>query len=304
MKRMIKDYFTFSKKERTAVIILLLLIAVFIAAPHFYSPKFKPPVVNKALADYLSASKPLVAPGDSTAEENPASFYSSATADKPLKHETFAFDPNNATENDWKRLGISDRTIRTIINYRNKGGKFRTPQDLRKIWGIRKEDADRLIPFVQIEQPDFKTGYYPNYPQPVTRNKINTVDINTATVEEWEALPGIGEVIANRIIKFREKIGGFTSIEQVHKTYGISDSVFQKIKAFLTISQSKSSGLDLNQASVSDLQMMPGISEAVAKAIVIYRQQYGPYKSVSDLKKIVFINDTLYQKIASNLRVE
>ena len=304
MKRIVKDYFTFSKKERRAVIILLLLMAVFIAAPHFYSPRFTPPVVNKALTDYLSRSNALVNQGDSTVEENPAAFYSPATTGNASKHETFAFDPNSATENDWKRLGIEDRTIRTIINYRNKGGKFRTAEGLRKIWGMQKEDADRLIPFVQIEQPDLKTDYRTNYQQPVTRNKINTVDINTATVEEWKALPGIGEVIANRIIKFREKIGGFTSIEQVHKTYGISDSVFQKIKAFLTISQSKSSGLDLNQASVADLQMMPGISEAVAKAIVIYRQQYGPYKSVIDLKKIVFINDTRYQKIASNLRVE
>lgn len=303
MKRIIKDYFTFSKKERRAVIILLLMIAVFIAAPYFYSPKFKPPVVNKVLTEYLSRSKPIQS-GDDNTEENLQSFYSSAAAGKTVKHETFAFDPNSATENDWMRLGISDRTTRTILNYRNKGGKFRTAEDLRKIWGIRKEDADRLIPFVQIEQPDFKTGYYQNYPQPVTRNKINKVDINTATIEEWKALPGIGEVIANRIIKFREKVGGFTSIEQVRKTYGVSDSVFQTIETFLAISQTKSSGLDLNQASVSDLQILAGISEAVAKSIVIYRQQYGPYRSVADLKKIVFISDTLYQRIAPNLRVE
>jgi competence protein ComEA len=117
-------------------------------------------------------------------------------------------------------------------------------------------------------------------------------------------LPGIGEVLANRIIKFREKIGGFTNIEQVRKTYGINDSVFQRIEVFLSISQVKSAGLDLNQASVSELQMVAGVSEAVAKAIVVYRQQYGPYRSVTDLKKIVFMSDTLYQRIAPSLRVE
>src|SRR6187402_3607432 len=137
MKRIIKDYFTFSKKERRAVIILLLMIAVFIAAPYFYSPRFKPPVVNKALTEYLSRSKPIQ-PGEDHTEENLPSFYSSAEAGKIAKHETFAFDPNSATENDWMRLGISDRTTRIILNYRNKGGKFRTAEDLRKIWGIRK----------------------------------------------------------------------------------------------------------------------------------------------------------------------
>ncbi|MDB5212057.1 MAG: Helix-hairpin-helix motif protein, partial [Sediminibacterium sp.] len=78
MKRIIKDYFTFSKKERTAIIILLLLIACFIAAPYLYSVKREPPVVSKALADFLSKNKAAVV---DSGEENTASLRPPPVAD-------------------------------------------------------------------------------------------------------------------------------------------------------------------------------------------------------------------------------
>jgi competence protein ComEA len=145
---------------------------------------------------------------------------------------------------EWKRLGIADKTIRTIVNYRSKGGKFRSAEDLRKIWGFKKEDAERLIPFVQMEvneQPAKPKNDLPGPQpkQPVIRNIPKEIDINTATAEEWKALPGIGEVLANRIIKFRERIGGFVSMEQLHKTYGISDSVFQLIGPYIKLDPCK-----------------------------------------------------------------
>jgi competence protein ComEA len=91
-----------------------------------------------------------------------------------------------------------------------------------------------LIPFVQmeiIEQPAKQKTIRPEHATKTTRNHNlpKEIDINTATAEEWKALPGIGEVLANRIIKFRERIGGFVSMEQLHKTYGISDSVFWRL---------------------------------------------------------------------------
>jgi competence protein ComEA len=301
MKRIIKDYFTFSKKERTAMIILLLLIAGFIAAPYLYSVNRKPPVINQALVDFLAKNK--TAPADSS-EENMIAFHPPGDEIHLSKKETFAFDPNNISSAEWKRLGIGDKTIRTIINYRNKGGKFRSAEDLRKIWGFKKEDADRLIPFVQmeiIEQPAKQKNDLPGMQpkQPVSHNLPKEIDINTATAEEWKALPGIGEVLANRIIKFRERIGGFGSMEQLHKTYGISDSVFLVIAPYLKLDPGNMPKLNLNTATAYDMRRRLNIPAATAKAIVMYREQYGPYQSVNDLKKIVLISDTLFQRVSA-----
>ncbi|MES2372413.1 MAG: helix-hairpin-helix domain-containing protein [Bacteroidota bacterium] len=300
MKRIIKDYFTFSKKERTAIVILLLLIACFIAAPYLYSVKRKPPVVNQALVDFLAKNKTAAA---DSGEENIISFrppvYESRVSDK----ETFPFDPNTISPEEWKRLGINDKTIRTITNYRNKGGEFRSAEDIRKIWGLKKEEADRLIPFVRLEvkpRPAKPTGDLPNpqTKQPVTRSTPKEIDINTATLEEWKALPGIGEVLANRIIKFRERIGGFVSMEQLHKTYGISDSAFQMIDSYLKLDPANLPKLNLNTASAFDIRRRLNVSAAISKAIVMYREQYGPYQSINDLKKVVLVSDTLFQRVA------
>jgi competence protein ComEA len=305
MKRIIKDYFTFSKKERTAIILLLLLITCFLAAPYVYSVKLKPPVLNKALRNFLEKNTGF-SPGDSL-QENNISVKSTEESYHSAKAEVFLFDPNTISAEEWKRLGISNKTIRTIYNYLSKGGKFRSAEDIKKIWGFKEEDAERLIPFVRMQQRDQPNKSFKNNPlnpQPVTSNKIPSIDINTATAEEWKALPGIGEVLANRIIKFRERIGGFTTIEQVHKTYGISDSVFGQISSYLVFNPAALPKLNLNTISAYELRMRVAIPDAIARAIVMYRNQYGPYQSVNDLKKIVFISDSLFQRISLVLKVE
>lgn len=303
MKRIFKDYFTFSKKERTAVIILLLLIIFFAAAPYFYSPKFKPPVISKAMNEFLERNKTAATAKDTVSENERPSY---AQKEKIVsKHETFAFDPNTISENDWKRLGISDKTIHTIINYRSKGGKFRSAEDIRKIWGFKKEDAERLIPFVRIENTNSANKkYIAGNQQPINVNKVVPIDINTASFEEWRTLPGISEGLANRIVMYRERIGGFISKEQVHKTYGVSDSVFGLIAPFLIVNMNSIPKLNINIASAYELRTKINIPDAVARSIIIYRQQYGNYQVVSDLKKIVFISDSLYQRIAPYLKTE
>ncbi len=308
MKRIIKDYFTFGKKERVAVIILLLLMAAFIVAPYFYAVKPRPPLVNKALQNFLAHNKNADEPRDSL--ERNTVFVNTSAPENSVPRKLFYFDPNIVSGEGWKQLGVSDKTIKTILNYRNKGGKFRAAEDIRKIWGFKKADADALLPFVQITETvtTFNPKINPTQnfkPQTSNKKQPIQIDINAATAEEWQSLPGIGEVLANRIIRFREKIGGFTSTEQVHKTYGISDSVFTVISPYLKNNVTTNiPKLNVNKASAYDLKMKVGITDAIARSIVVYRQQYGPFKSIDELKKIVFITDSLFARITPNLFIE
>ena len=301
MKRIWKDYFTFSKKERIAVMALLLLIALFIAAPYFYPGKRNPPVLSKALSDFVNNSKATQLSQDSIAEPR-ESFTVSKYANEPLAYALFPFDPNTISETEWKRLGISDKTIHTLLNYRNKGGRFKSPEDIRKIWGMKKEVADRIIPYVKIAEMVPST--YPTKKIGISNPQPSIIDINTATLEDWKLLPGIGEVLANRIVKYRERMGGFTNEAQVKATYGISDSVFRLIAPYLRIDPETIQKINLNTTSAYELRIRANIPDAIARAIIAYRQQYGPYQSVNDLKKIVFISDSLFQKIIGQVKVD
>ncbi|MEW5895331.1 MAG: ComEA family DNA-binding protein [Candidatus Omnitrophota bacterium] len=63
---------------------------------------------------------------------------------------------------------------------------------------------------------------------------IRKININSATREEWESLPMIGEYRASRILEAREERGRFSSVEDVRFVKGIGPEVFKKIKEFLT----------------------------------------------------------------------
>ncbi len=307
MKFFLKDWLSFSKRERLGIIALLLIILLFLAIPNFYTPHQEIPKIDAGLVSYFHESSSLK--NDSTSI-NPNSAVGISNS------KLFYFDPNLLDEKGWQSLGISKKTSATILNYRNKGGRFKKPADIRKIWGLLPTDADRLIPFISI--PASKAAQFVWKPTSITIKK--KIDINHATASDWESLPGIGPVLANRILKFREKLGGFNSTEQVAKTYGISDSVFSVILPFLTIltndlkqasntlsPQNEPNENDvlvnINSATVAQL-IQSGINEGVAKAIVLYRKQYGKFNQIADLKKIVFINESVYQQIMSKLKAE
>lgn len=302
MKRIWKEYFTFSKKERTAVIILLLLIGGFMVVPYVYTVKQQPPRINKTLLDLATkmehASRNSIV---NNGEEEPRLV---ETFSKKVT--LFPFDPNTIVEKDWMWLGVNLKTIHTIMNYRNKGGIFRSPEDIRKIWGLKKEQADRLIPFVQIAGTNHQGA---SYRSPVTRNlksaTVNTIlDINTATIDDWKTLPGIEERLAARLVNYRERIGGFTDVLQVKKTYGINDSLFALMSPWLKTDAATLPKINLNTVSAYELRQKTNIPETVARAIVLYRQQNGPFQSVEDLKKIVFLKDSLFQKIVTFVKVD
>jgi len=239
-----KDYFAFSKMQRRGVIVLCVIIVILIALPYFFSPEFKKPFVNQELQQQLLAMQK----GEDEKENQPSAI------DQPQQDEPFAnvssgntglhpfgFDPNKLDEAGFTQMGLSSAVIQNIIRYRSKGGRFKEANDFRKISGLQKSDADILVPYINIETTKQQTQVDNTVPindeyvedaKPV----LKKLDINTATVEELKELPGIGDVLSKRIVKFRNAVNGFKSLEDIKKTYGLSDSVYQVILPYLTIS--------------------------------------------------------------------
>ncbi len=303
MKRILKDYFSFSKKERTAVIILLLLASVFTALPYLIPRKQEVPVIDPASAAFIKSNQ------SSERRNNLIGNRNDEGAALPGPGILFPFDPNTLPVDGWIRLGVKPKTAATIINYRNKGGKFRSAEDIRKIWGLSKTLADQLVPYVSMEtlptSSFYKKGFHQK-DQPLHRfsKTPSVIDINTATPDEWKALPGIGDVLANRIVNYRDRVGGFSGVLQVKKVYGISDSVFAVMLPFLRADATNLPKLDLNTINPYLLAERTGISADVAKGIIVYRQQYGRFKTVEDLRMIIFINDSLYRLIHPHVIVK
>ena len=294
MKNDIKEWLYFSKKERLGIILLIAIMAIFLLLPSMFEPKLPPILVDSVFNNNDVYNVPVKPVSDSLSKD---------AETVTIKPSLFYFDPNIIAEKGWVQLGLKQKLIGTILNYRNKGGQFRVAEDLKRIWGMLPEEADRLIPYVQIKQVEIKQKTLAI--KAVQPKRI--IDINEASLSDWESLPGIGPVLANRIIHYRDKLGGFSSVEQLKKTYGITDSVFQMILPNISMSHSIKQAepllADINKADETTL-IKSGIPETIAKAIVLYRKQYGQYQQMSDLKKIVFINDAVYQQIIPKLKLE
>jgi competence ComEA-like helix-hairpin-helix protein len=311
MKKMMADYFSFSKKERIAVVILLVVIAGFIALPYFFGVKKKPAKPDAQLQQQiasLQSDKKADAVSTSTAVnfDGQKQNYSSSNA-AATKFETFQFDPNTLDESGWIRLGLRDKTAKTILNYRSKGGKFKTPEDLRKIWGLRKDEADRIIPHAVIAA---QQTYKPNTPNNNYTNRIpakttaTSIDINAATPQDFYKLPGMDKSLPYRIINFRNKLGGFISAQQVRETWGMTDSVFTSIKPYLQLKTTDVKKININIATELELNAHPYIDKYAAKAIANYRTQHGNFQTIHDIKKIPSITEQIFNKISPYLSVQ
>jgi competence ComEA-like helix-hairpin-helix protein len=211
----------------------------------------------------------------------------------------FVFDPNTARKSDLLTLGLSERIAQTILNYRLKGGRFYKKEDLKKVFGMRPEDYDRLAPWVVIGASGNQDSgqsladrsalasqveYKPNYEKKPLKKGPVSIDINQSNQVDWQQLPGIGPGYAKRIIHFREKLGGFASVEQVKETYGLPDSTFQKIKPLLQPSPIFRP-INLNDATLEELKAHPLISNFLATILFNYRKQHGAFPDLAAAQK-------------------
>jgi len=211
----------------------------------------------------------------------------------------FDFDPNTVSKDDLKKMNLPYIIINTLDKYRNKGGTFRTKEDVKKIYGLTDSIYQIIESHIQLSNVVEKA--VPKKSKPMAT--ISFFDINLSTAEELQSLKGIGPVLSSRIIKFRDKLGGFHSVDQIKSTYGLADSVFQDIKPFIQMI-TPVHRIDLNQADFKTLNSHPYISFQMAKVISKYKEQHGNFQSIADLKKIKILSEQKIQEIAPYLKIE
>ena len=353
-RRIVQDYFTFSRNERKGITILLILIFLFAVANKFIFYFEKPDRINVQLLD--SASHQLGLINDSVNKEvqskklfifNPnlidsieldsldlpeavkfnllrfrkkgGILYSNddfkriygvtdaifskiepylkieSNERKPdfvtKKQELFQFDPNKATDNEFQRLGLSEKQITTIRKYISKGGRFYTKEDFSKIWGLSDYQKATLSEYIVIEE---KPKIQPE--KIFVASKIQ-IELNTADSITLKQLPGIGEKLSKRIIKYRNLLGGFYSISQLKEVYGLSELSITEIGDKVTIDVSKIKKLDLNFADVNELSKHPYIRQNLARQIIKFRAKNGNLNDLSILRDSMILNTDEYNKL-------
>ena len=310
LKNFTKEYLTFTRKERIGLIVIVLVIlGIWIFPKLTVSGKSKSASIDTS---WINAAKKLQHTiensknGFKSNDENIDELAYDKTADEHSsnqKGKPFYFDPNTLSIDGWRKLGIRKKTIATIQKYLNKGGHFYKPDDLKKIYGIHPDEYAGLAPYVRIETTNNNLNQ--NYTKTEIKKdqssnnnpKYLAIEVNVADTTAFIELPGIGSKLAARILNFRDRLGGFYSIDQISETYGLPDSTFQKIKPFLRLENISIKKFNINTATKEEMKSHPYIKWNIANAIVEYRNQHGNFSTMEDLKKISLVTDDIFNKI-------
>ena len=219
-----------------------------------------------------------------------------------VKAERFPFDPNTADSTQLLRLGLAPWQVRSIYRYRAKGGIFRQPSDFARLYGLTRKQYRELRPYIRIS-PDYlpAADYYaprstgndtrsvdssttkaPRYTY-AARHKLRPgehIAINSADTTQLQKIPGIGSAYARMIIRYRERLGGFTTMAQVLESGPVPESALQ----YITIDAAQVHKLNVNKLSLNQLRRHPYINFYQAKAICEYRRLHGPLHSLEELR--------------------
>ncbi len=272
----IKSYFIFKRNQRTAVFVLFFLIITFQISYYFLDfTALK--TVSAEKEQWLSLQHQI----DSLKQEK-----------RGYVPKMYPFNPNFITDFKGYKLGMSVAEIDRLLAFRKENKYVNSPQEFQRVTKVSDSLLNVISPFFKF--PDWVNNKkdqinYKDYSKAAfaKKEKIVVIDINQATKEDLIKIYGVGEAISVRILKFKESLGGFVSMEQMKDVWGLSPEVIDNLNTHFKILKNPTpKKIDINNASIKDLAQFPYFNYQIAKQIVTYRSMNGDFKNVDDLTKI------------------
>ncbi|XMO87138.1 helix-hairpin-helix domain-containing protein [Algibacter sp. AS12] len=274
-----KSHFTFSKKQRNGIFLLLILIVICQCAYFFISFQSDDIEVNKLeLANFIKEI-------DSLKQVE-------LEAKKP---KIYPFNPNYITDFKGASLGMSSQEIDRLLAFRKQNKWINSTKQFQEVTKVSDSLLTTLAPFFKF--PEWITNPKPKYNASTNTsnsysNKPKTYsqkqDLNSATAQQLQKVNGVGKVFSDRIIKYRNKsVGGFIADIQLHDVYGLTPEVIQNITNQFTVKTPKAiKKLKINIATVDELVTIPHIDYDVAHNIIEQRILMEGFNSINQLKKV------------------
>jgi DNA uptake protein ComE-like DNA-binding protein len=296
-----KDYLSFHKKERYGVLAIITILTGLIVF-NMYQRLFWKGDLEEIKLKYGPRIVQFQTQTDSMATTREAH-----QPWLPRERKLFVFDPNTLDSTGWVALGFSPKQAASIIKYRSFGAKFRRPEDIKKLFVVDDERYEELRPFIEIK-PLLETEQVKKFEDRPKWEKREyesiTVELNSADSALLVQLKGIGPSYANRIIKYRELLGGYISKQQLLEVYGMDSARFVPISENIKVDTTIRVRINVNTADVKELLKHPYINLNQAKAIVNYRENHGAFKKLSDLQNIHLAKGEAYTKVSPYLRLD
>jgi DNA uptake protein ComE-like DNA-binding protein len=300
LRKLLDKILVMNKAEQNGVFVLLMIIILVMVF------RFLVPVLFSSKESYheiIQEKKELIDKAELKADSlrslnhdsienvhlahNKRSFEKASTTNKSPEY--FNFDPNTVSLADLLRLGLSEKAANVFVNYRNSGAKFYKPADMMRVYSIDSVLYQKLEPYIVIEKTTEKISkeYEPKTSTTLSvgtyKKTKEKIEINSADSALWTSIPGIGPVFASRICKYRNLLGGFSTIEQLLEVYNFTDERYQSVLQYITIDTTLVKTININFADVNQFKGHPYINYSLARKLVDYRSKHGSFRAVSQL---------------------
>ncbi len=199
------------------------------------------------------------------------------------------FDPNQAEINDLMEFGFNQFQAKNLVAYRNKGGTFKVPEDILKIYGIDSALYQSIKNNIRIEYS--AENITPSKAEPIY------IELNEADSADLVELNGIGPSFASRIVKYREMLGGFYAPTQVLEVYNFPIETYSKIEGNIYADTLKIKKIRINFADFREFIKHPYFSKQKVELILKYREKHGPFASPADLKASGIFDESEFKKV-------
>lgn len=308
---MFDDFFYYTKSQRRAILVLSVLLCIvmsgWVASSRW--KEMKAPE-NLTSADSLRIDSFLAS---IRRGQKPSSASFAVKEKKESEEKQFRnlslhpFNPNTVDSVELVNMGIPAFIVQNLLRYREKGGRFKTVAALSRIYGMDSSLFDKLRPFVQItesidsEKPLVKEDTFEVKPLYAKAEKFpegTLVDLNAADTIILKKVPGIGSFLARRIVAYRNRLGGFVTVDQLQDIKQIKAS----LNKWFTVSGKPLRYLEINSWGLDALRSHPYMDFYKAKAIIEYRRKRGKIKSLSQLSLFEEFSEKDLQRLSPYLR--
>jgi len=304
MKKWLIHQFALSKGEFNGLLVLVLIIVFLKLLPRLHAFWNTEDTENhaKEKALYTLHLNEMKQSGSTATRE-----FVELKKETRIATRRFYFDPNTLSLQGWQQLGLSQRQALSLLKYIAKGGQFRKAQDLQKMYTISDELYQQIAPYVRImpmaEQKGLGLGAY-KPGRKISRSELKLVSLNTADSAALVEVSGIGPAFARRILKYRERLGGFYRKEQLLEVYGLDSIKYEEISSQLIITPDQLRKININTAALEDFKNHPYIRYKQINALIQYRKQHGNYSNIADLNKIAILDGETIERLAPYLNFE
>lgn len=266
-------YFKFSKSQRKGLFALLGIIVVFQCCYFFIDFEFG----NKAPETKQEQWKALPIPKNAVTPFK-----------KRMAYTMRPFNPNFITDFKGYKLGMTVEQIDRLLSYRKTNRYVNSQEEFQEVTHVSDSLLKTIAPYFKFPDWVMKRNQSKSYVKTAFVKEVKIqLDINQASQEDLKKVYGIGDGLSERILKEKEKFGGFVSMKQMEAIWGLSPEVVEKLnKDFKVASLPKVRKFNINQMNVKELMQFPYFKYPLAKAIITFRSMNNGIKNIEDLSKI------------------